>query len=341
MRFLFILSVLAAVGLVAKEPIYPEMEDFSAGAAVVALAEREGLPLTGVTVAGAGRERPEAGDRAVVLISMRDDDEVEQWLAEFRLAELNAEEAAQVASADVEPLSIYTSTGSHYTFERDLVAVEVTVWGPLDQDEGRIERALAKVTREQARFLVNAEFLQVGLDRAAGTILRLRDDTGRVGISMRNTPFPEEEARATRAELEERGVREEDVRSVVGSLPALVEFFGIAAQTPGLKGILFEVVDVPWWALVKGLGSVNANINLDGNRLRRVPETAASFVVPFAVELNGVAALTVELVAQPPKAPASVLAGVTAVYAGRPKGGGKRVSIQLLAATVSDASAEK
>ncbi len=328
---------LAAVGLVAKEPVFPVMEDFVAGAPLVALAQREGVPLDGFDVAADGRERPEAGDRAVVLISMCDDEELQQWLTEFRLVELNAGERADVENAEAQPMSLYTSTGAHFTFERDMVAVEVTVWGPLEPDESRVERALAKVGRKEARFLVNAQFLQVGLDRAAETILRLRDATGRVGIGMSGEPFPAEEVQATRARMEARGVTEEDVRSVVGSLPALVEFFGIAARTPGLRGILMKVVDVPWWALVKGLGDVNANIALDGKRLRRVPDHEASFVVPFAVELNGAPALMVEVVAQPSRAPASVLAGVTAVYAGRPKGGGKRVSIQLLAATMEGA----
>ncbi len=316
----------------AKEPVYPEPESFEPGAAIRLLAQQRALPLAGVAVDGE-RVRPEAGDRAVVLVSMRDEEEVEQWLITFAVATLNPEEKAQLSESSAEPFELYSSAGGHYVFELDPVAVDVWVAGPLDRDERRVERAVARVREHRARFLVNADFLGLGLDAAADTIVRLRDHTGKVGLGIRNTAFGDEEVRATKARLEDRGVTAEDQRALVGAVPALLEFFRISAQTPGLKDILMEVLDVPWWALAKGLGNVSTNLNLSGERLRVAPDGEGRFILPFAVELNDAPALMVEMEVGPARAPASVLAGVTTVYAGEPKGRGKRISIQLLAAT--------
>ena len=331
-RLLYSLSLLVAVTLAAKDPVYPPQDRFNAGPAIVELARKQGVPLTGIE-RDVERVRPEAGDRCVALISMSDDGRVDQWLLDFKVSDLSEEERKEVAESTAKPFALHTSTGGFYEFANDPVAVDVWVAGPLRFDEKRVERALAKVQEKRARFVVNRELLTLGLDRAAESILRLRDQSGRIGLGMRGEPFPEEETVVNKQRLLERGVTEADERALAGAMPALMAFFQITAQTPGLKEILMDVVDVPWWALVKGFGNISVNMNFDGNRLRPATDPAGEYVVPFGVTINEAPALMVEVQARAPIAPASALAGVTAVYAGRPDGKGARVSIALLAAT--------
>ncbi len=320
-----------------NEPIYPPHEVFAPGAALLEVARRSDVPLTGIDQV-LERQRVLPGDRAVVLVSLRDGDTVEQWLVDFQVAVLSEEERTNLAENPPQQMTLHTSTGRSFTFGFDPVAVEVWVAGPLKLSEKNPVRAADRAKTRRARFVVNGEYLGLGLDQAAEAILNLADaETGRLGLEARNTEFGAEDTAANRQLLAERGLTEELEKSVVGAMPALMAFFNIAAQTPGLKEILFEVVDVPWWKVIKSLGELSTNFHFDGFRLRRVPDSPGRYIIPLGVDINGATVLRTELVAGRAYAPLTTLAGITALYAGQPDGRGPRLAIALLSATAAAA----
>lgn len=336
-----VLAALLVARAAAAEAVFPDHESFAPSPPILALATQAHVPVTGFVAPARGRVQPAPGDRCVVLVSLRDGREVEQWLLDFQVGALTTDEAAEVAAVQNAGLTLYTSTGTKLDYGLQPVAMEVVVRGPLDVAEKRVARAVEQVTVKRARLVVNGEYLALGLDRAAATIVRLRsNDDGKVGFGVSNTPPDPAAAAADRARLEAKGLTAADERAMAGAVPALMEFFRLASQTPALREILFKVVDVPWLALIKGLGSMNGAINLEGNGIRAVAEASDRFIVPLRLALNGADALVAELEVRRPVAPASTLAGISAIYAGAPNGKGERLSIELLATAVAGPPAE-
>ena len=103
----------------AKEMVYPPTEAFEPGPAIAAVAASRGWPLAGIDPVES-RVRPEVGDRCVVLISMRDGQEVEQWLARFEVVTGSAEEQRDLAAAARAPFELHTSSGGKYTFAQEI-----------------------------------------------------------------------------------------------------------------------------------------------------------------------------------------------------------------------------
>jgi hypothetical protein len=328
---LFPLALTTVLASLAAKSVYAPQERFEPGPASVELARQREIPLEGIAVDGS-RSHPAAGDRCVVLVSLRTGKKVEQWLLDFTAWKFNAERQAQLAENPPPSFTLHASHGSAYEMTRDPMPVQVWIAGPLRLDEKRIERAVSRVKERRTRFVVNREYLGLGLAGGAETILRLRDEHGALGLSVGGTAFPEDEVRSTQMRLAERGVTEEDVARLVHSAPAMTEFFSISANTPGLRDLLFEVVDLPWMSMMSNLGIDSINIGTDGTNLRPVEGSPGCYVLPSRVELNGELAMMLEMVIEQPAAPASLLAGVTELYAGRPDGKKSRLSLQLLAA---------
>lgn len=323
--------------LAAAEPVFPPHQAVEPSAAIQAYAQAQDIPLEGQAAAADVTSTLQCGDRCVTLVTLQDGRKQTQWLVDFSVDELNDDEQEKLPETDAANTTLHTSTGRELKFGFKPVAMNVSVIGPLATDEKRIERAVQRVEVKEARFIVNGEFLGLGLDRAASTIMRLRDNSGKVGFSVTTgDPFPPEEIASNRQRFETRGVTAEDERAMAGAVPALFEFFGIALKTPGLREILFKAIDVPWWALVKSLGNVSSNINVHGPGIRTAGPSENAYVVPLKVSISNKLALMAELVVQRPQAPGSALAGITAIHAGQPDGDGPKVSIALLATRRSE-----
>lgn len=319
----------------------PPIEHPAPSAIIRALAEREAIPLTGWETV-TDRQQVAAGDRCIVLVTLTSGRREEQWLLDFTVAALTDDEIAVASGNPAAGATLYTSSGRELKFDGQRVALNATLLGPLRTDESRIERALDRVERQTVRLMVNGEFLALGLDQAAATILRLRDDSGKVGFGLRaDQPFPADEAAANRAAFDAKGITAADERAIAAAVPALGEFLGIAAGTPGLRNILFKVVDIPWWALIRDLGGVSTNINLDGARLHALADEPGRYVIPLTVAINGKDALVAQLVVGRPQPPGTALAGITVITAGRPNGQGPRVVIELLATRARPAGSER
>lgn len=311
-------------------------ESYHPGAAIRQLAQEQNIPMTGFAQV-TDRAAVVPGDRCVALVSLREGGDIKQWLLDFEVVGTRSNEAK---ANDPTPPPFYTSSGRRFEFGMTPVAMKVAAWGPLDQNERRPERAVSRVKVKQAGFLANEDYLGLGFDRMAATVLKLRrlQTDSPVGFSMRGEPFPEEQIRVVKAAFAERGVTEADERSIAGAAPALGALLNIVQGTPGLSDILAEVVDIPWWSLIKSGG--RPEINLEFVSMKMARQEASSweiangrevYTVPFNLLLNGKIALEVALTTLRPQPPELALAGIVKIRAATPGKQAKRVLIQLLA----------
>jgi len=70
-----------------------------------------------------------------------------------------------------------------------------------------------------------------------------------VNISVRPTPFPEEQIEADRLTAAFFVITESYERARAGTAPALMQLFGLSMATPGLTDMLKSVIEGPFWSL--------------------------------------------------------------------------------------------
>lgn len=332
-----IISLLGAVLLgtsIAKadEPVFPPHEKVQPSAAISEYARVHEIPIQDHAPPPETGTPLRPGDRSVAVVSLRDGRKQNQWLIDFTVVPFSSEEHEKVTALAAQETTLHTSSGRMMKFGSQPVAISAVVIGPLASNEKRIERALQRVEVKRTRIVVNEQFLGLGLDRLASTILSLRGRSSEQGFfATSGAPFPAEQVAKNRSIFDERGINAEDERAMAGATPALLQFFGIVLNTPGLREILFKAVDVPWWALAKSGGNTSPSIELDGKRMRPAKSAEGAYVVPLKISIAGKLALLAELMVERPEVPGSMLAGITAIHAGQPDGDGPRVAIELVA----------
>ena len=309
---------------------------------VLACAAAEGIPLTGIDApADAADAQARAGDTLTVLITLEEPGRTRQWLASLCVAELTEEERARPAPA---PLVMHSSTGAMHLFRGAPVALELVTHGPFEQRTDGRNRAPGAARR--ARTLVNAEHLALGLDRPCRAALRLaevnrgRPESERGGIGLSTQPFPAEQVAAARATAEAAGVTVDDERAFAGLMPALAGFFSVAESTPGLREIMFEIVEKPSaWSLLKRGGRVEPFFSLNLEHVTVPPPRADGrevYQLPVGLALNDRPALACTFEVTAPLPPLLTSAGIVTLTATPPVAEGetppKRLVVQVAAA---------
>ncbi len=259
----------------------------------------------------------------------------EQWLV--RLETVDLTEAEQIEASKERTTTFYTTTGNEFKFGGRRTAFSLHVLGPfLDASQKAKKRE-----DKSARVLTTSDFLALGFDRAADFFVRAqsapKDGSNESGtISFSNRPYPPEVIEKTKNSRTPRVMTDEDERAVVGTLPALLEFFNLSSQTPGLKEIVRNVVDIPWWALVKSGGRVS-DVNIDfashlsqRNQPQNWPLSTPLYSLPFTLMINRKDSLVCMMGVTAPKPPLLASAGIIGIAAGQPSGKGPRLMLQIV-----------
>lgn len=335
LRWTVVLGLLGMSIATGAGPVLPRWSAHAPWPELARVAEAAGLPLAGFEQAGE-RERLVAGDEVVLLATLEEGARLRQWLLHLTVVGLEATER----EAAVGEARLFTSTGREISFAGARAAMDVVTTGPFERG-----RASGGVKTERARIVVNSAFLELGFARAAMVIDRLRrrreerPELAAGAFNVAGQPFPEEVVRAGREIAAQFELSEADERALAGTLPAMMEFFGVAARTPGLKDVLFAVVDVPWWSVVKsggrmpgvGFNFLSSAVGAEDPAAWPPAGAEAVWTNPFVMLLNQKPALVCRLVATEPRPPLSALAGVVGLAAGRPDGSKGTLSVAVLA----------
>lgn len=292
------------------------------------------------------RDRLTAGDSATILVTGANKAERKQWLIVLSTAGPSASVADVDSSRDV---VLFTNTGHEISFTTSPVSLQMRAWGPfleskIPENEGPLRGS------EEARDTVNETFLRLGFARACLAMRQLHRarTEGRLApdnmFSVGKKPF-------SRRDLEEgsqlamaTGWTEEDERAIAGTVPALMEYFDIAARSPGIRDLVWDLVEKPSaWSVVRRIGRVESGITFHSKGVEPVAgdpwaltAAAALFKIPFTLEVNGQPGLQCVLVVTQPQSPLLITAGIVGLAVQSPGDDSRRLVLRVIAARAAE-----
>lgn len=273
--------------------------------ALVAHAEAQKIPLRDLEVPRPPGS-PKAGDRIVTVISLHDGARERQWLASFEIAPPTAKE-----SATSQKSTMVMSIGKReHTFSTSgSMPLEISTAGPF------VTGTKQSVAEKNTRTLISPEFLALGLDRACALFLKFEKTETKTQIVL----------------------PEADERIVAGLMPALMAFFQALQQTPALKEIVWEIIDLPSaWSILKRGGKIEPGFNLTTFASINPAEWGLTdrpcYRMDLSLALNDQPALECALFVTAPHPPLLTSAGIVGIIATRPGKQDKRIDIRVVSA---------
>jgi membrane-associated protease RseP (regulator of RpoE activity) len=319
-----------AVGPAQKAARLPEFQFVPPFAVVARKARALGVPIDRFV----GSDSPlgvQKGDKVTAVVSVVDHGVLQQWLVMLVANDLKPAEKRQRSS----PLRVFTSTGHELQFERDRIGLAIRVVGPFKENSREKD-----VDDIWSGAIVAPQSLALGLDRTAIAVRKLFGG----GISFRTgpQPFPEKEAALSRTRNEAAGFGIEDEKAFAGAGPALGEFYQIISQTPGVREILFRMLDIPWSSFLRHLRQnieILPPVGEVSRELWGLPPGAACREFCIRIDLDGVPKLVCRLAVTHPSRPFQTDAGIVGLAAQKPDGSGPHVMVRLLAAHCAEEDA--
>jgi hypothetical protein len=295
--------------------------------ALIAWAAEHRLPIEGIDARDSAAAL-RSGDFVTVLFTLTEPVGQQQWLGEFRVVEMTAEEHQK----DGETATVYTSTGSKFEFKSGSAALELRMFGPFDSGA----KLAAAIPEKHARMIIKTDFLGAGFDRNCEVARRLFVQKIDLPFASSVAPFPPARIAKDKATAESCGLRPEDERAMAATNPALGQFLSIAQHTPGLKELMFRIADSPpLWAYLTGLspGTFFEPLGmraLDGREWNL--EGSTVYRAPFQFLLNGHPAIKGVFYFAPAQSPLLTCAGIVGLTATSPKQPENTLELRVLAA---------
>jgi hypothetical protein len=336
------LSASAAENPAKPLPPLPEFRQLAPSPSIRSAAEASKIILEGIEPP-LERTTLSIGDQVTALVSLTEGTKVKQWAIALEAVEANEKEKQNRS----QPMVFHTSTGHVLRFGSERAALAIRTLGPLTAaDAGRIAAA---PPMKLARATVDIDFLALGLHQPAVMAESFRKARAgkpelppqrpEEGLQIGMEPFPQEKVAASRKAAEAVGLTESNERSIIGSVLALVQFFQIASQTPGLQEVVKSVIDIPWWSIIRSGGKmpgINLNMMDVHRRLNAAPWGVRAdlevWTVGCVLKLNDQPALVCQLAVLEPRPPLLPSAGIIGLAAARPNGKGPVLTLQIVAA---------
>lgn len=294
----------------------PEVEPF---AALAAFAAAHDVPVSGFEPAPENETRAVAGDAVTALVVLHRGKDEAQWLLQLQIAPPTQKELAEnpptklrlnVPSGRV--LSFVATTG---------LGIDIRAIGPV------IRGRTGDPVEKRSRALVSEDFLAIGLDRSCQTFLRLSAEK-----RAQSATVPQDKATPSPP------FSEADERAIAGFAPALMALLQAIQSTPGLREILWEVLEKPsLWSFVKRAGKTQIGLDLDGNNTVGALAPAAMPAAPIAyrmsptLTINDKPGLLCSLFVASPRPPLLTTAGVLGIVAIAPTKPDLRLDIRVVA----------
>ncbi|HSU55064.1 MAG TPA: hypothetical protein VLT36_13475 [Candidatus Dormibacteraeota bacterium] len=235
-----------------------------------------------------------------------------------------------------EPAVLYTCLGNKFEFVSSPVPAVVQTLGPFGEAG---DKHKVKTEAKQARFSLDKGFLGLGLDRAVATIVRLKEITNRIPFGFGDKPFPEAVVNKNREDSALARITTEEERALCGAGPALLTYFNVVEETPGLQDMLLKVIEMPsMWSMVRHVG-VNPDLRFQTKQMR-VADPAAwecnsnspAYYFPMLLTLNDQPALRVTFVVTSPKSPLLGCGGIVGMLAEKPNESETYLTLRVISA---------
>ncbi len=302
---------------------------------LLAFADANKIPVSGIGIPDPV-VAPRPGDRVTFAVALHDQSGLREWLIDLSEVELSATHRAAPPPG---ARTVYSSTGAKYLIGSVWAEENVRIVGPF-YDKAPDQNGTAD---KSTRFLVHENYLLFGLDRTAAYLLKI-GAAAREGLNCRHLAyvqyrrFSAEEIQAAQAEAKVVGISSQEDEAYAKTLPAMLEFFRIAEQTPGLKEIILQVLARPsLWSIIHGGGHLDVNFALNAMNVVQVAPRGQFiptpiFSIPFEFQLNRQPALECNMVVTEPYAPLATCSGILQLIAVSPKTPGTYLILRLLSA---------
>lgn len=259
------------------------------------------------------------GDGVVALITLTNRAEQRQWLVQFEVDDLTPKERAGSANFTVSMGPLPSGQTLEFSAQASR-ALKIHALGPFATLPVNPKTAAKKAEDKTARAAVFPEFLAMGLDRSARVMLDH-------GVTSATSVFTDEMKLSAAEE-----------KAVVGGFVSLLAFFNTAQQTPGLREIVWEIIDLPSvWSLTRSLGKIRPNFNF-GVALCGTLDPAGwglgarpLYQYPFGITLNEKPAVNCAFFVAAPDPPLLTTAGIVGFTAESPSQHDKHMLVQLIA----------
>ena len=329
-------------GLAAEHPHpLPEFTPVQWLPTAASVLDQASLSSTGISL-GQGHHR--RGDTVTILAQIEERTRLRQWAIVLRREDLKPEEEKLRSPA----LTVYVSNGHKVTFDASkFTRVSIQVFGPFSPTNRS-----TRVKQITSETLVNPAFLGLGLDGTARLWRRLINDprpaprsTPReLSLDISSKPFSPEKIAEHQAALEGLAIVPAEERAYAGFLPAMMDFFNIARQTGGVRDIIFEVADLPWWSLLKQGGRIDDTHFEILGPFQKLPshdwglsDQVTVYSMGLVLRLEGKPTLAGRIAVTAPRPPLLNTAGIVGITAMRPDGQGPQLTFRVMAGRVGGA----
>jgi hypothetical protein len=269
------------------------------------------------------------GDTVTVLITMRKSMVTKQWLAQFTIAEPTEKERA---ANPPRGFTLHADSGRTFQFSATAsLALDIRIAGPFSPT------TQPPSAEQHARTLISPDFLSLGLDEACRTMLALKESR-RAKNAPAESPSSSAPVSGTNPQSKNPSTLSEgEERAMLGFAPALVAFLEGIQKTPGLREILWEMIEKPSvWSVIKHRGRVDMTLNIDSDAIASVekipwvPAGPAVFRMSPNIMLNQQPAIYCSLFVTTPQPPLLTTAGIVGLVATSPGSKPRRLDIQIV-----------
>lgn len=304
---------------------------------------RNEVPLEGFAY-WSERHHLVAGDSATILVTSTHGQQRKQWLILLRA---EARDLLPVKNKPAQDVILFTNSGREIRFADAPARLAMHAWGPfLDSTTEEDVPEVPGSALEPARDRVNETFLGLGFARACEAMMHLhqaraegrlaRDNLFSVGIK----PFSGRDLERGLQVAEATGFTPEDERAIAGAVPALMEYFDIASRSPGIRDVVWALLEKPSvWSVIRRIGRIESGVTFHAKGVAPVapdpwalPAATRAYKLPLTLELNDKPGLQCVLVVTEPQPPLLISGGILGLYVRSPRDDGKRLFLRVVAA---------
>ena len=266
-------------------------------------------------ISGDGTSVSSGGASVWCSLTLSNGNELKHWVMILDLLEKDPE----INGSDGDGSVCYTTTGRSFGFPADKAFLRTALHGPFSNPEETVPSLKAELT-------VNRANLRIGLHRVSGffkalqTLRERNPDGPRMRYSVSQEPIPPDPVLSDPGLLADIGLSQDVERAFVGSLPALLEFFGVVYETDGLKDILKQLIPRKRnISMLNPFGSRSIGFSYGNPQPYRIEESGLGAglevvtAIPVELQMKEKTVLVATLYAVDPVGPWEACAGVVAL----------------------------
>jgi hypothetical protein len=246
-------------------------------------------------------------------------------------------ESAQKPTKPTRPMVLYSSLGNRLEFTSAPVRAHLQMLGPFAASDSK--KKTHKPKFETEKIDLDKDFLGLGLDRAAAASFRLKQLKSKDLFTFEEKPFSAKEISEAKQLATKLQFTSDEERAMAGAIPAMLSYFKIIGEIPGLTDIFLKVVDLPsTWSIIWHAG---VRVNMEFLRDQVGPADLAAwglpgnepvYYFPMSFSINDHHALDLTFLVTAPHPPMLECGGIVGLLAENPADKENYLTLRVISA---------